>query len=126
MKPNKIILALLIFLSLTFNAFAAQHSPTGNWSAGDTKYKVYNCGSRVCAILTWLSDDIRTSDNEIYLNKIVVVGSPAGPNAWTAMVAFEGKVYKGSIAMTSRNRITIRACTGALDLLCKSFDLVRI
>jgi uncharacterized protein (DUF2147 family) len=102
--------------------------PTGNWQSttGESRYKVSYCGNgtQICAKLTWLREDARTSENLPYLNRYVVKGAvPAGTNSWEGQLAYAGDIYTGKVTMTGANAMRLKGCKG---MFCQSMNFVRL
>lgn len=125
-----------LFKTLVPAAFAAglmaspalAADPTGTWqtATGESRYTVAYCGdgTQLCAKLTWLREDARTSQNLAYLNDYVVTGAvPVADNQWTGRVRYDGDTFTGSVTMVSSDALTLKGCKG---MFCQTLDFVRL
>lgn len=120
--------ALLAALPVVVPAAGADvASPVGQWevSTGESRYKISYCGDNqeICAVLTWLREDVRTADNLALLNTYVVRRARhEGGASWTGDVTFEGQTYEGSMTLVSSNVMRVNSC---MAILCQSYELRR-
>jgi uncharacterized protein (DUF2147 family) len=122
-------LAILVFA--TFAALSPSHAkdltPVGKWrtATGESQYEVFFCGeSKLCAKLTWLRADARTSENTPYLNKYVVKGArQTASNKWNGTVSFAGQRVGGSITMLNNSKMRLKGCQ---LVFCQSVEFHRL
>jgi uncharacterized protein (DUF2147 family) len=119
-------IGLLLAFILAATPVAAAPSPLGKWqiSAGDSRYRVSKCGSRMCARMIWLRPDKESAKTAGLLNRDFVISStPASPGQWTVQIKLDGNTYDGVLTMVSKNAMQVKCCAG---FLCKTFNFTRI
>jgi uncharacterized protein (DUF2147 family) len=103
-------------------------SPVGQWevSTGESRYRISYCGEQqeLCAVLTWLREDVRSADNLALLDSYVVRGARhEGGGNWSGEVIFEGQTHAGTMTLLSANAMRVVCCVA---ILCKSYELNRL
>ena len=118
-----------LFLGFITPALAAgNNSPAGSWQStdGSARVRVTLCGdgTQLCAKLTGLSGEARTSDNLQLLNTYVVSGARQSTDGeWRGTIHFNGQTAEAHITMVSASSITVSGCQMGM---CKTFAFRRI
>ncbi len=118
----------LLTLAVPLPAIAASSTPVGQWevTTGESRYRVSYCGEgeKLCARLTWLRDDARTSENLALLGNYVVRGAaPVEANTWTGTVSYDGETYEGKVTLVDTDTLRLQSCSG---VFCRTFELHRL
>jgi uncharacterized protein (DUF2147 family) len=125
---KKLIVFVLTLMLSTMAGLAGDETPAGAWesSTGESRYKISMCGdgTQLCAKLTWLRADARTTENLQYLNKYVVRGAKmSGPNSWKGAVNVYGESANGSITVIGGDKLRLVGCR---IIICQTMEFNRI
>ncbi|MDB5562127.1 MAG: hypothetical protein JWN11_1545 [Hyphomicrobiales bacterium] len=102
-------------------------SPSGSWvsSDGQVRVSVSLCGdgTQLCARLTGLSGNARSSDNLPLLNTLVLNSAVrSGLGTWRGVVHFNGASTPGKITFENARTVTLSGCRFGV---CKSIEFNR-
>jgi len=120
--------ALCLGFIITPALAAGTASPAGSWQStdGQARVRVSLCGdgTQLCAKLTGLSGEARTSDNLQLLNTYVVSGArQSNAGEWRGTIHFNGQTADAHITMVSASSITVSGCQMGM---CKTFAFRRV
>ena len=128
-RVTRLATAAFVLALLSAPALAANTgSPAGSWQStdGSARVRVTMCGdgTQLCAKLTGLSGEARTSENLGLLNTYVVSGATqADTGEWRGTIHFNGQTAEAHITMVSASTIRVAGCQLGM---CKTFEFRRI
>lgn len=119
---------MLAAFALTSTSDAGELTPIGKWQSvgGESRYEILMCGDGtvLCARLTWLRSDARTTDNLQYLHKYVVAGArQTANNKWRGKLHYAGDIFGGSVILVDSDKLKLRGCKG---IFCQSMEFNRL
>lgn len=125
---GRLVTITLLSMSLVSPVLAENSNPAGQWQSvgGEARYQITLCGdgTQLCAKLTWLRSDARTTENLAYLNRYIIQRADStGNNKWAGTVVYEGKNIKGSVTLIGANTLKVNGCR---LVLCQSLKFVRM
>lgn len=98
-------------------ALAQEVDLSGVWEAdnGESRYTLELCGTgtQLCALLTWIREDVQNDKNRAYINKLVVDKarlSGRTPPKWRGKINIYGNVVDGSVTLVNKDRFVVRGC----------------
>lgn len=113
----------LFALILLAPVLAAADSPVGVWRVenGQAHIRIVRCGAAMWGVISWLVGEDQSS-----LGTPIVRGMMPDGDDWKGEIynSENGKIYSGSIHLTSPDVLRIRGCV--LGFLCGGEDWMRI
>lgn len=125
----KVFLALLALATLgVAPVLANDYNWRGYWrtTSGESGYSFEPCGdgTRMCAVLVWLSPDGQKTPLRTSMNKYAVYEAKrVGANTWRGPLLFMGQRANTTLTFKTPTKMTIAGC---YLVWCKSFDLVKV
>lgn len=112
-------------------AHAAELDLSGVWEAdnGESRYSLELCGdgTQLCALLTWIRDDVQNDRNRAYINKFVVDKARlagTSPFRWKGKINIYGTKVDGTVTLINDNRFVVKGC--AFLLFCEETGAHRV
>jgi len=134
---NKVISAAFLSAALAVFGFggasiaAEELSLDGVWEAdnGESRYSLALCGdgTQLCALLTWIREDVQNERNRPYINQFVVDKARlAGTNPlkWKGKINIYGMKVDGSVTLVNDSRFVVKGC--AFAFFCEETGANRV
>jgi len=121
-----VLAGLVMAAGLAGPAVAELYNPAGIWvtGTGETKFEVRLCGDgdELCGTLIWLGEGGREELRQFVNQPLMDTARRVGNQKWRGEVFIFGRHLKGSVEISTADRLVIKGCDG---VLCESITLYR-